>query len=425
MDLFRKRGVWLLILVIVLLAAVLSREGMMLRLAPKLVLTGPVTQAWEQLENRFSDNPLLLAAPCLDPKGQYTAQLGLDTGNDLLGDIHYDMTLRADGVTRRVLAQGTASAAGKTLDLSFYADTRTLALSSEDLVRGLWFGLDYDSFSQDLERFPLLNLLLPKKTVEGWNESLQSLQGRLEKGWQLPDLTAWSSQDLRKAVMGLLLLPGQVSEQSLTRDGEEVSCYRVRYEATGELLSLAGLDPAGQAELCFYLRDRVILGIQGSLRTGSEVFSLEVWLGQDAENDPLDMTLEQTANGRYSRFQARIETLQQNGLYEETWTLSGGSSLRYVWDPDTGELTFFTDGKEARALLQAEDGTLTLETGDLGAWLAFSGETPRREMPCTLRLSRGGEVPNQICKKMDQWSLEDLGLLLTGIGGLLGIPAGK
>ena len=68
-------------------------------------------------------------------------------------------------------------------------------------------------------------------------------------------------------------------------------------------------------------------------------------------------------------------------------------------------------------LSEAESGFRVM-TQDFGKLMGWSGD---KTYDCTMTIRKGSEISIPEYKNLDQWSLDDLKVLLGGIGSLIGI----
>ena len=146
-----KRKIWIWIgAVIAVILLGLSLYGARIWIFPRLVLSRSMNSAFTQLEARFEKSPIHLIRDIYDPDGYYLADLQLETDAAGLGPVRYDMDLQTQPAPLRISGDGTVVTGGKALDLELYLDGNFAAVSSESLVGGNYYGIAYDSFSQDI-----------------------------------------------------------------------------------------------------------------------------------------------------------------------------------------------------------------------------------------------------------------------------------
>ncbi len=406
----------LLVLISGLAAVFVFRDAILLRIAPKTVLSGAVSRLYGQLEERFSGSPIALLLPVYDAQGRYTIQLEADTANPILGEIRLDMTVDTDGTAHRLQAQGTASTSASDLDVILYMDSDALAVSSQELVNGDWYGITYDSFSQDIRSIPLLHYVLSDRTVRSWNQSLQSIRDEMQKTITGPDLPALSGQEFQLLLAGLMLLPGKGTQDQIRVDGLMTDCFRIDYTADSQ--QLGGLLPQEDAVLAasFYLLDKTLIQADFYYTAGTDRINGQVVFGKAPGTDPLTLTLKKTENGSFTETAVTVWTEHREGEYQETWNITRNgtaSTAAYTWNEVSGNLNFSLNGATPTAwnLSQRETG------------LRVYTEALDSLQNCTMTIQKGSGLSQPEYKNLDQWSLEDFWKLLGGIGALFGLQA--
>ena len=445
-----KRKWWLLGGCAVLLSLLVSLcfFGVRLRIAPRLVLSRALNATFEQLEERFDDSPVHLIEEAMDREGRQSASLQLQTEQDLLGIIRYDMHLHTQLRPNRIQAEGSVIAGGKALDLALYLDDTFAAVSSKSLVEGSYYGITYDTFSENIRSLQLLNALIGEKTISGWEDSVSALDEAMSRDLTMPE---WETEDVVSALYGILALEPRVSRIDAPAGGA-VKTDAVMFRATGqeiaklvephraevapELLRVIDewkADASACVEAVFLLQKGKLMQIQLDLVSSASTVRMTACPGNTPATEP--MTLEivtQTGEDR-SRLSLKVETVSYEAAYQErldiTQTRNGlqhALSLDYSYDLSTGEmdLTILRDGNKAQLRLNLEGGedSLTIRSQDVSPLLNLFLKMPM-ESPaiCTLTVSPGREVAVPEYRDLKQWSMEDLFALLTGFGGLLGL----
>ena len=435
---------WIPAAVIVLCAVLLCIYPVRLRLAPRWMVSRALGSALEQLENRFEDSPVHLLTQAIDPQSRQKAHVQLETEQAVLGLVRYDMQLCTQLRPCRILAEGNVVAGGKVLDLSVYLDGDFAALSSRSLVEGSYYGITYDTFSENIHSRQLLSALIGEKTISRWEQSVSDLDEAMSREWKLPE---FRTEDIVSALYGVMALKPQVNRVETPPNAHAVT-FRAsvqeivqaaepyRDEIPPELRNLLDAlnqDPAAVIRVEFLLHKGNLVQIQGELDSSGAYAQVCVVLGDDPENEPLTVEVITKAGEDDSGISLEIETASDEETYRERLrltqtrnTVRSTISLDYGFDLSTGEmdLTILRDGEEAqlRMNLAGEKDTLTIISQDVTPLLNLFLKKPL-ESPaiCTMTLSPGSEVDVPQYRNLDQWSLEDLLALLAGFGGLLGI----
>lgn len=420
------------------------RDALMVRLFPKVVLSKSITDSFQQLEQRFENSPLQLVANAMDQKGHQRVSLKLDTATQFAGVAHYSMELQTQTAPRRIFGQGTVSTGGGTMELSVYLDGSCVAVSSEGLTDGRFYGITYDTFHQDIRSFELFSMLAGEQTLNGWEESLKGLQGLMGKNAQQVELSA---EDVQTALLGTLALKPEVEA------GEGEGEYHVSFCSSGPALaelanpyldrapkSLQNLirvmeaDEASSLEMVFSLTDRRLTKIQADLTLLDGSWQVAAVLGENPATGPLTLEVISRQADNLDRVELTVETVSNQESYQEKIQLKRTRngvqeqlSADYSWDLTSGDLVLdlVRQGKKypIRLNLTGEGDTLTLYFQEAEViQSALTGKDNPRPAICTLAISPGEPVePLSGYKNLSDWSAEDLLLLITRLGQLIGI----
>ena len=414
-----KKKKWLLLLIpaVLLLAAALV---WFLYLSPRMALSNAADDALSKLEQRLAESPVPILAKGYDESGRNSTSLELAVSDG----VQYDMQVQTDLTANQILANGTIQIDGKTLNLSAYLDKEFAAITSEDLFRGGYYGITYDTFSSDVRSFPLLSRLIPSATLSKLDSSVEKLQVYMNRTRQIPQLPEVQEEDIHKLILGLLVLKSDVHKEALTVDGQSLECLRFDYSATGEqagtllgyLMDTGGLSQ-GDITASFYLCDKTLVAVRCDGRAGENRAALRLDLGQDAARGDVSIAVEKLENGEKSAFSYKIGAREADGAHTEIVAF-GTQSISYDWRPQTGDMVLTLPEKSPISLnlSQAQDG-FQIQTKDFAALIGINS---RKGFDSTMTVRKGTAITPPNYKNLDEWSLDDLLVLLGSIGGLLG-----
>lgn len=440
-----KRKWWFILAAAALVIGVFCfRDVLMVRLFPKVVLSRSITDSFQQLDQRFENSPLRLVANAMDQKGHQRVSLKLDTATQFAGVAHYSMELQTQSSPRRIFGQGTVSTGGGTMDISVYLDGSCVAVSSEGLTDGQFYGITYDTFPQDIRSFELFSILAGEQTLNGWEESLKELQALMGKNTQQVELSA---KDVKTALLGTLVLKPEMEA------GEGKEAYRLSFhsrgpalaelakphldkipESLGNLIRAMEADEASSLEMVFSLTDRRLTKIQATLTLAGGSWQVTGVLGDNPGTGPLTLEVISRQEDNLDRVELTVETVSDQETYQERIHLKRTRngvqeqlSADYSWDLTSGDLVLdlVRRGKKypIRLNLTGEGDTLTLYSQEAEViQSALTGKEKTGPSICTLVISPGQPV-EQLSgyKNLSDWSAEDLLLLITRLGQLIGI----
>lgn len=445
-----KRKWWLVVAsIIAALGISLCFFGVRVRIAPRLVLYGAINDAFAQVESRFENSPAHMLLDVYDPEGCYGADLQLETQMALVGAVRYDMDMQLQLQPRRIQGTGTVVAGQKALDLSVYMDGDFAALSSDSLVKGNYYGIRYDTFSQDVQSRDVLSFLIGDETKAKWEDSVSSLDEFLSRESKLPK---FSKSDIQAALYAVLTLDPRVSTEKIELSGEKVKVHTITFRATGQQIAKAAKpyqqeltpqlidwieeiknDPEFFLEAVFYLDRGTLVQLEGNLVASSYSYRLSASLGAPDEKQALALDLEIAEGEDRKRFELSIENTQNREFYQEKisfiHTKNGQKKtygIDYTYDLSSCEmdLSITKDGTESqmRMHLEGEGDKLTITTQNITPLINVFREKPiNKTMICTVSIMQGHKIAAPEYKNLDQWSLGDLWTLIKGLGGLIGI----
>jgi hypothetical protein len=440
-----KKTRWILSGVLAAMLLSLCFFGIRLRIAPRLILSRALGTALEQLEERFENSPVHLISDALDPKGCQQFDLQLETVQDPLGAVRYDMRLHSQLGPNRIHGSGTVIAGGKALDLSLYLDGDFAAVSSQSLVEGSYYGITYDTFSEDIRSRQFLAALIGDKTISQWEASVSSLDAAMSRDMKLPE---WNTKDVVSALYGVLALKPRVSrvdtptgafhavtfQASLQDIAQAADSYRDNIPAVlMNRLDALKDDPAADACVKFLLNQGKLVQIQAELNSASGHTDIFLDMGLDPKTSQLNLEINMGTGKDASQTRLEVETASDAEAYREKLRFSQRksnvnrtASVDYVYDLSTGEmdLSILRDAGKAqlRLNLAGEEDSLTVRSQNAAPLLNLFLVKPM-EAPaiCTITVSPGREVAVPEYRSLGQWSMEDLFALLAGLGGLLGL----
>ena len=424
------------ILLALLIVAGLFWETISIYIAPKAVLTAALTDTVQALEHRYGSGPLPILLNGLDPAGKNTVDLRLIKESPLVGTVTYDMRLQTEQNPRRILAEGTANVQGKSLDLNLYLDSQFAALSSAEVLQGKYYGLTYESFADDVANSMVLRLLVDQKTLSQWKESVASLEEIMNQPFSLPDV---SQIDPDKLILGVLALDAEVEREVLVLDGEQLPCFVISMETSGAQI-LQGMDLIGAAlpvsiasddeiGISFWMHQGVIRKAELELEAVSEEKKVTVLMGEDPKTDDIQILIQDSLG--YQEFTISTATVESAcretiAIRKVQRNLPSELHIQYQWNPTDGEvdLSVTRNGQQVDtsfALKKLDNGFL-LETQDVESLMhLLLGTKDTGDSACSLAVTRGAEFATPEYKNFSQWSLEDMLLLATGLGGLFGV----
>lgn len=433
----KKHRYWIPALLVLLVLAFVFSERAGQKLKAKSTLTSALSSVFSQLEERFQDDPILLLAECYNPDGKYSADVEMTTNQELLGAIAYRLNVDVDLNAHHFRADGIARTSNQSIDLSMYLDPDFLAVTSEELSAGEYYGITYDTFCADFRKIPLLNFIVNDTVLARWDDALQRIQSQVRREYPQPQLPQFHEDELRKLLLGVAAMPCQLQKADILVGEQTLSCTELDYvlsgeQVTGILSQLTGevFEKDCNAHFSFYLSGDALVRFTLSGTTGETPFRYCFDLNQNPLQDPLVLT---GNYGTSKSLSVTVATQSTETRYAESWdihSISQGKeqdhSFAFDWDIPSGALSFRSCQLADPILLtlrKAEHG-LQLETQDLFSLLGLLSHEDRispSAVPAVLTISKGSAIETPDYKNLDQWSMQDFLTLLAGAGSLVGI----
>jgi len=435
-DMRMKRGkLWLILVGILLTASVLAVvywQTLIVYLAPKMVLAGALKDRVADIESRLSSGPVSVLMKGIDPAGNHQIDLQLDTDNELLGSIRYDMQVQLAQNPRRILADGSVSFGKIRRDLSFYLDGTFAAVRSPGILGDCFYGLEYATFSENLQSNQLLGLLIGTKALTKLESAVLTLQTVMQQ--TVPELPDISEVDLDSLVMGILAMDVDVERVETDLNGENQDFFVISFAATGTDIA-SGMQylkldlpnmPAGDAQIkfSFWLKERQLCKLEAE----ADGWSLNLYWG----SAPVSFLAEDDIYIEYydgSAFKTcKVHTEQHENLYRENVTYVGEETIQlaYDWVASTGSLKLTAETKGERSLLSMKlkplENGFFMETDDFGGLMhLLTGAPDAGDNPCTVKFSKGTDFQTPEYKTFELWSMEELLALFSEFGSLFGL----
>lgn len=436
---------WPIVLAVILLAAATGifcfRDALMIRLFPKVVLSNALGESFSQLEIRYADSPAHILAKAISKDGCQNITMKLDTSTKFMGIAHYDLQLHTQTHPNRIYGDGSVSTGAGIMDLQLYLDEHFGAVSSRSLTEGAYYGLTYDTFPADIRSFDMLRIFAGEAVLTGWDDSVSRFAEFMRRNYTFPELSA---QDVRSALMAALALKPQVEA------GESPDCYTVTFRADGTEIGLEAEpyidqlpgdlasfvqqlseDEHSQLQVVFSLHEKQLNSVEAVLTLSNGSYRAAADL---THANTLVLELFAYDGENLDRTELAVKTLSDAEVYQEfitiTRTVNGVRSQTtadYTWDLSSGDMAMelIKDEKKypIRLNLTGEGESFTISCQKFETILnLIAGQENPRPAICVLTVSPGEhnpEIPEY--RNLSDWSMEDLLLLLTRLGGLVGL----
>ncbi len=425
----RTTKIWILLFSLLLIFALVFAfwDTLVMLIAPKAVLSAAIQQAISDLEGRWNESPFAVIAAGYDREGKNNVDLDLSVSGDLFGTRTYRLQVLTDIPHNLIQASGTVEGESLSLeDITLYADSAFIALSSEELLGDAYYGITYSTFSQDLNQIPLLSFLVPNETREKWAERIGSIQDFMNQDRKYPVIPEISRKELQYLTLGIMALKCDISKENCIVDGTDVSCRKFVYQASGSqvaplaeaLLGTSNLE-TGSIQATFFLYGKNLVRTELWAASGEDSISYILELSENLSSGRLSLGMSKIENGISETFSAALVPQGEGESRAEAVSIND-FCFSYIWEPESGKLQLsIPDRDEITLYLHHGDDGVLIETQDLPAIL----NVPKGEKTyeCSMMIGKGAEISAPAYKNLDDWSLQDLLILLNGVGSVLGL----
>lgn len=421
------------VVVAVLFLSVMCWDTISVYLFPGKALSDGILRVYDQLQGRFEGNPLLNAAKYIDPEGKQWVDLTVKTTDPYWGEISYEMELQSQ--QHRFQGSGVVRTGSNILDLCVYADTQYMALASDTLLRGNYYGITYDSFRQDIRQIPLLSWMIGDTVLEKWNQMVLAVKHNMEKGYPVLKVPEIPADELQKLVLGLAAIPAKVTKENICLQNQEMDCHQIEYhfenkQVTQILRHLVPLenDAVSRVDAYFWLYEKKLVMADIRISSGESAYQIQPVFGMDPEKDLLQILIGNENGTHIEKTKISVDTVRDHDQIQEQWVIERDSvktNLSYCWEPATGDMTLRMNGSDEFILNLSENNEgLCVHSENLSdIYDAITGNVnPRKHMfSGSAVIGKGAEFVSPEYKNLDRWSMDDFLTVMEGIGGLIGL----
>ena len=418
---------WVFALLIGITAVGLIWSAVSAYFTPKAALMAALQDSMADLTCRFQNSPMQILIKGYDTQGQNTVQLDMTSSDKLLGEVSYDMLVQTDWKNNLFTASGTIATANQSLNLSACLNKEFAALTSDELLEGGYYGITFETFSQDLRSIPLLTFFLPEETLHSWESYVSKLEAWANRSFTIPEIPEVSQEQIKMITLGILALKCDISEAEVILGDETLKCQKLTYSASGsqvadiltQVLNVPSSDE-GNVSATFYLLEKSLVKIEFNGTSGENQAFYTLTLGTNAQSDPLSLIVMEKRNGVANQFSVSLSARQADGDKIQETICIQDTPLTYVWNSANGNTELFLPGKKQISLVLKEmDNGFYMQANDFAQLFDLDSQ---KSYACTMHVSKGSNIAIPEYKNLDTWSFQDLLTLLSGIGSVLGIP---
>jgi len=401
---------------------------------PQTVVKDALLDAYDHLETRFREDPLTVVMDYLDPEGKQSADVHLIISGMPLGETIYDLQV---GIRpHSVFTEGEICQGDKRLDVSLYMDGDYMAISSDDLTAGQFYGITYDSFHEDIRSVPLLSWMVGERILQSWEASVEDLRETMGNTHSVPVVPHIYKSDLRKLVAALAVLTDKVEKTAIAVGGEIVDCYRISGSFSGqkiqEMLSqVVQLENAtdASAEVALYILGKTLYLADISIEAGESQLDAQLEMDCSLVDEPITFRVMHNDQGKEMRMYVRssMASAESEHLVQCKIQKSDEQNLEfaYNWNPETEYMHLTVNKESADIHLEKREDGLLIESNDFSELydmltLKEASFLSSNSITGSILIRKGAAFSAPDYKNLDQWSMEDFWILAEGIGSFVG-----
>ena len=181
----KKKVKWWMIVVpvllVIVLAAALLWKPVYMHLMPEAALAKAAVNTVEELKARNEGSPFLVLAGAYDETQQNTVEMKLNYWDEYTGDVTLGMTAQYDRLAKQSQLEMAMAMYGQSFDIGMYVDDEVLAMNMSQLTGENYFGIVYETFSQDIRGNSLVFDALGEETVEVLEEYVDLIHSSMSQ----------------------------------------------------------------------------------------------------------------------------------------------------------------------------------------------------------------------------------------------------
>lgn len=180
----KKNGKWWLIPIVAVLAIAIAGaflwKPLLLKFAPDIYLSMASGRTMDALSKRSEDSPYALLASADEIMDDGTLDVSLSYSDYYNGDIQANMSISSKKEQKQWMFDALINSSEQNVDLSMYMDADCLTLRSDPFTDGKYYGLTYDTFSDDIRKSGF-NMILSEDEMQQCDEIVQMLNRNINQ----------------------------------------------------------------------------------------------------------------------------------------------------------------------------------------------------------------------------------------------------
>ncbi len=424
------------------LAAGIAWDSLTMCLFPGLMLSRAVEARVESLQEEYAESFVYALAVLLEGDEKYSVHAAVSQSLPAVGEVCWDLKGAVVDSPRMVCVDGVLSLAGLELDIGAYLDREEVAFTSKKLLKGGWYGFSLNTIGREIRDNPALSYILGEEISGRITQCAASAKNWIN--WDMPRISTVQWEVFQNVGMGLFVLDPEVHRCSLDIQGKRQHGFRLSCDISGEEIGAAAAsceeqlpgwalsfaqwmqkDETSALEAEFWVFNGKLYGFLASVMADNVAYRAEVWL--DEENTAAILSVQEDRRSCTVMLGPEVNSSSYEQRVLVTWTGEEEKqrtvSCSYRWDFDSGNLWLQLKEGSRTAFGHAHltQTRLYAATNNLSPLLEIlTGEGYGLEK-CSLTVTPGASIQKPDYQDFAEWSLDDLFVLLDGVGDVLGM----
>lgn len=314
----------------------------------------------------------------------------------------------------RIYADGVFSAKERRLPFSAYLDASVAAVSLPG-SEALYYGIVFDSFSEDLQKIPLIHWVISEALIKNWNQTILDMRDRALQLTHIPELPVLFIPDMQELRPFLLAFPANMKYTSIDSG---LNALRIVFDMRREnipewlkkTLSLDEYPDSLKAE-CYLGKGRLLLLKIDSILNGA------------AQRIAIDLTNERLTMLSMDQDDISLQAMLEPSENTFCWS-QRGEDKQIIFNQNKVNRTVKvkdTYGNDLLELTETEKG-IDAQSQQFEKLIELMyGTGINQRIQIRMCVTPGLDFEKPEFKKLDQWSFEDFLRILDEIGSLIGL----
>lgn len=240
------------VVLVVVIVAVLLLGPFFIYLFPKTVLAKAFAETANDLSVRAEGTPLTVMRKAYDETQKNTVKVDCCIFQQMLGELCIEMDAKVDSSINQSQIGIQLGMMGQEVDMNLYMDREVAAVNMDMLTGDDYYGIYYDTFSQDIRNNEFMFETIGEENVEVLEEAVDMVDQLMGLEAITPEQQAESLKKYGEVILAFAEEKDvQVGKAEVSVDGKNKNCKTVAFSITREeyaelmlqLIDIAETDP--------------------------------------------------------------------------------------------------------------------------------------------------------------------------------------